>query len=485
MTEYIKSYINTGQGEEPARNFPVYIPANISIITGYYAQDYSLIDVSTSVTIEVIDSPSNNSYIIDPNNINFFYLLQTGSYTFKIIYTDSSILTTFTDYISLVVINPVNLPYESTIYTQIKRSEPQGVYTQLQTTLDPQGDIVTANDYVDVTSTASVFNNLYADMGVVYNNLLPSGGNINWELTLNNTSGIISNQPYSNIILEMLYSLLVNNTSNKYDVEFFLSKYVWYRSNETIPCYVYIQEVTIDNFLFWILGTSLLGSNTFLNGQSFTPSQVGVYFIPQNFTTIPQNLQQELTNLVPRILPYGYTYFTFFNYTLDQLGLIQNLGQTYKSDPRLGEFAIEYISTNVNQAQAYINPYSPENLVSLAMFPISGTNFMARSYYSYTIIGTYLNGGTRDLTNKTVIFSSDTSVLVLNSLGTLYAVGNGIATLKFTYGLKYGFNTYTVSSLSSWILDESALDYTTILTGVPTPNWVLNIGALDTTTTLS
>ena len=283
----------------------------------------------------------------------------------------------------------------------------------------------------------------------------------------------------------MLYSLLVDNSGNKYDVEYFLSKYIWYRSNETIPCYVYIQEVTAANFLFWILGVSLLGSNTFLNGQSLTPSQVAVYFIPQNFTTIPLALQQELTNLVPRILPYGYTYFTYFNFTLAQLGLTQNLGQTYKSDPRLGEFAIEFVSTNVNQAQAYINPFAPENLVSLAMFPVSGTNFMARGYYSYTIIGTYTNGQTQDLTNQTVIFSSNTSVLVLNSLGTLYAVGNGTATLKFTYGIVYGFNTYTVSSLSSWILNESALNYTTILTGVPTPNWVLNIGALNTTTTLS
>lgn len=485
MFPYIQSYINTGQGTEPSRNFPVYIPANISIITGYYMENYALVDVSTQVTINIINSPSSNSYTLDPSNINYFYLLQDGSYTFQIIYTDSSIGTTFTDYISLVVINSILLPNQTNIYNQIKRSEPQGVYTQLQTTYDIEGNVVTSNDYADATATSTVFNNLYNDISTVYQNTLPSGGDINWELTLNNTDGLISYQPYSNIILSMLYSLLVDNSGNKYDVEFFLSKYIWYRSNKTIPCYVYIEEVTAENYLFWILGTSYLGSNTFLNGQSFTPYQVGVYFIPQNFTTIPPQLQQELTNLVPRILPYGYTYFTFFNYTLTQLGLTQNLGQTYKSDPRLGEFAIEFISTNVNQAQAYINPFAPENLVSLAMFPVSGTNFMARNYYSYQIIGTYVNGMTQDLTQSTIIFSSNTSVLVLNALGTLYAVGNGMATLKFTYGLKYGFNTYTVTSLASWILNESALDYTTILTGVPTPTWVLNAGALNTSTTLS
>lgn len=485
MTAYIQSYINTGHGAEPARNFPVYNPSNISIITGYYMNDASLVDISQSVTITVINSPSSDSYSVDPNNINYFYLLQSGPYTFKVVYTDTILGITYTDYISLTVVNPITLPQENDVYNQFKRSEPQGVYTTLQTTTDEDGNLITANDYIDNTSNATVFSNLYNDVSLVYQNTLPSGGSINWELTLNNTSGLISNQTYSNIILEMLYSLLVMNTGNKYDVEFFLSKYVWYRSNETIPCYVYIQEVTADNFLFWILGLSYLGSDTFLNGQSLTPYQVAVYFIPQNFTTIPTSLQQELTNLVPRILPYGYTYFTFFNKSLSDLGLTQNLGQTYKSDPRLGEFAIEFISTNVNQAQAYINPFAPQNLVSLQMFPVSGTNFEARNYYSYQIIGTYINGATQDLTSKTVLFSSNTSVLVLNSLGTLYAVGNGAATMKFSYGLKYGFNTYTVTSLASWILDQSALDYTTILTGVPTPTWVLNVGILDYTTTLS
>src|SRR5271165_657381 len=244
MAAYIQSYINTGHGEEPARNFPVYIPANISIITGYYAADNSLTDISTDVTIVIADAPSNNSYTIDPSNINYFYLLQTGSYTFEITYTDPLVMITFTDYVTLVVINPITLPTEKTLYNQIKRSEPQGVYTQLQTTVDTQGNPIIANDYVDVTSTATVFGNLYSDITTVYQNLLPSGGSINWELTLNNTSGLISNQTYSDIVLSMLYSLLVDNSGNKFDVEYFLSKYIWYRSNETIPCYVYIQEVT-------------------------------------------------------------------------------------------------------------------------------------------------------------------------------------------------------------------------------------------------
>ena len=484
MSAYIESYINTGHGKEPARNFNVYAPANISIITGYYAEDFALIDVSTDVTINVIDYPSAKGFYVDQNNINYFYLIELGAYTFEVIYTDSNSIT-YTDYISLVAIKPLTLPNEQDIYNLIKRSEPQGVYTQLETTIDENGQVVVANDYSDVSATAKVFSNLYEDISTVYNNLLPSGGSINWEFALNNTSGLLSNQPYSDIILPMLYSLLVNNSGNKYDTEFFLSKYIWYRSNKTIPCYVYIKEVTADNFLFWTLGVSLLGSSTFLNSSSFTPYQVGVYFIPQDGAVIPQNLRDELTNLVPRILPYGYTYFTYFDKTLADLGLTEYLPQTYKSDPRLGDFALKFVSTNVNQASAYVNPFSPQNLVKLEMFPVSGTNFMARESYAYTIIGTYKNGLTQDLTNKTIITSSDTSVIVLQSLGTLYAVANGLATLKFSYGLKYGFNTYTVSSLATWILDESALDYTTILAGSSTPNWVLNLGELDSTTTLS
>ncbi len=484
MSAYIQSYINTGQGSEPARNFPVYVPANISIITGYYASDYSLIDVSTDVNISIIDAPSSNSYRLDPNNINYFYLLQTGSYTFQIDYTDPNVMTTFTDLISVVVINPLTLPSETDVYNLVKRSEPAGVYSQFQTYYDIEGNLIVGNDYADVTSTSNVFNNLYSDMTTVYQNLLPSGGSVDWELTLNNTDGLISYQAYSNIILEMLYSLLVNNTGNKFDVSFFLSKYIWYRTNKTVQCWVYIQEVTSLNYFFWILGTSFLGVNTFLNSTSLTPYQVGIYFIPVAPNSISASLQLELTNLVKRILPYGYTDLTYFDKTLSDLGLVQSIGQTYKSDPRLGQFALLFISTDVNQAEAYVNPFAPQNLVSIAMYPISGTNFEARSYNSYQIIGTYLNGATQDITNQTGVFSSNTSVLVVSALGTLYAVGNGSATLKFSYGTLFGYNTYTVTSLASWILDQSALDYTTILAGVPVAGWVLDSSALDETTPL-
>lgn len=462
MAAYIKSYINTGHDAEPARNFPVYLPSNISIITGYYEEDFELVDVSTDVTITVMDSPASNSYKVDPANINYFYLFQAGGYTFEVVFTDILLSITYTDYISLVVINPVKMPSELDVYNLIKRSEPQGVYTQLQTSLDTEGNTISANDYVDVTASSTVFSNLYADIKTVYDNLLPSGGSINWELTLNNTSGILSNQPYSDIILSMLYSLLVNNSGNKYDVSYFLSKYIWYRSDKTIPCYVYIKEVTPTNYLFWILGTSLLGTTTFLNESSFTPYQVEVYFIPQA-AVIPDSLKLELTNLVPRILPYGYTYLTFFDETLADLGLTEYIPQTYKSDPRLGDFAIQFISTNVNQAQAYINPLGPQSIVSLAMFPVSGTNFIRGGYYSYTVIATYLNGSTQDVTGSATIFSSDTDVLVLSDIGTLYAVGDGSANLRFSYDLKYGVNNYTVSSATTWILDTSALDLTTIL----------------------
>jgi hypothetical protein len=483
MEAYIKSFINTGHGAEPARNFPVYLPSNISIITGYYAEDSTLIDVSVDVNINVMDAPSPQGWKVDPFNINYFYLYETGSYSFEIIYTDG-FGKSYTYYISTVVINPITVPSQDDIYNLIKRNEPQGVYTQLQTTTDEEGNIITSNDYVDVSATASVFSNLYSDTKKVYDNLLPSGGSVNWEITLNNTSGLLSNQPFSDIILSMLYSLLVNNSGNRYDVSYFLSKYIWYRSNQTISCYVYIKEVTADNYLFWILGESLLGSSTFLNTSSLTPYQVGVYFIPQG-TTIPLNLQEELSTLVKRVLPYGYTYFSYFNKTLADLGLVEFLPQIYKFDPRLIDFAIGFYSKNVEQARAYINPVGPGTLVSLSMTPPSGTNFTARNSYNYTITGTYKDGSTRDLTNSTVLFSSDVDVLSVKSLGVLYAVGNGSATIKFSNGLIFGINYYTVSSLGTWILNKSALNYTTILGGSTTPNWVLNLGELGITTTLS
>src|SRR6185312_3351351 len=121
MKTYIKSFINTGINQEPARNFEVFLPANISIITGYYTEDSSLIDVSTDVTITMIDAPSAQGWKVDPFNINYFYLYQLGSYTFEIVYTDGLGIT-FTYDLSVVVIQPTTLPSKENIYNLIKRS---------------------------------------------------------------------------------------------------------------------------------------------------------------------------------------------------------------------------------------------------------------------------------------------------------------------------------------------------------------------------
>lgn len=494
MSAYIVSYLNTALGQEPARNFTIYAPCNFSIITGYYTSNNTLIDVSLNAVITIIDQPASNSIQVNGALSNNFYLLQPGPYTFQIVYTDTNLTPhiAYTYYLSFTAMSPLRLPEQNDIYNIIKRSEPQGVYTQVQTFLDAVGNNVVGGDYTDVTSVASVFNSLYNDIQSVYDNILPSGGNTNWEQTLNGTSGLISNQEYSNIVLQMLYSLLIKNSGNKYDVSLFLSKYIWYRSNGTIQAYVHIEEVTIINYLFWILGISLLGVNTFLSNSIFTPYIVGVYIIPQNGAVITPAFQIELNNLVNRILPYGFTYQVFYNETLEELGLVQQIQQAFKTDTLLtgstsllNEFALLYIPTNVEQATAYLNPFAPQNLVSLTMNPPSGTNFTANTIDSYVITGTYLNGFTKDLTTVTTTYSTDVTILQIASRGSLYAVANGAANIVFQYGFITGFNSYTVTSLGQWVLDASALNSTTILTGTTTGNWVLNYSALDNNATLT
>jgi len=449
---YIQSFLNTGHGSEPGRNFAIFVPASISIITGYFNQalapTVSLTDVSSSATITVEQSPQSNSYVIDPNNANYFYILQNGNYTFLISYTDTGVSPniTYTNYLSFEAILPLLLPQTTDIYNLIKRNEPQGVYTQLQSYVDKFGNTKYTNEYVDVESTAEVFETLYGDLNTIYQNILPTGGSSNWEFTLNNSVGLLSNvpssptsqNPYYALILDMLYSLLVNRTGNKFDVCFFVSKYLWYRSNKTISSYVYINEVVNALPPIWILGTSALGATTVLTG-GITPViyQVNIYVIPQS-GTITLDLQQELTNLIPaKLLPEGYGYSVIFNKSLSDLGLSVSLGQTWKYDPRLKDFAIEFVSTNVAQANGYVNPIGNPALVSVAMSPATGTSFSPGTS-SYTITGTYYTGATRDLTLFSTISSSNDTVMTIPSLGTLSANSAGSVTINFNYGIFKG-----------------------------------------------
>lgn len=453
---YIQSYLNTGHGLEPARNFTIYASSSISIITGFYniatPTSASLTDVSTSATITIINSPTSLSYQLDPNYSNYFYILQSGAYTFEISYTDTapSPNITYTTYVSFTAVIPVALPATSDLYKVIKRSEPQSVYTQTISSTDNEGNLFYTNEYVDSNSTATVLSTLYEDVNSVYENIVPTGGASNWELTLNNTVGLLSNtptpgllNPYYSLILDMLYSLLVNNTGNKFDVSFFLSKYLWYRSNKTISSYVYIQEVTNVLPAVWILGVSTLGNTTILGGDIPPIFLVSVYIIPQS-GTITQDLQNEITSLVPRLFPDGYAYQVFFNETLSSLGLTVNLNQTWKSDPRLYAFAIEYISTDVNQTNGYSNPTGNAALLSIAMSPASGT-VLAPGTSSYTITATYFGGVTSDVTLLSSVTSSDSSIISLPTPGTFSANMAGAATISFSYGIFSGENNYTVS----------------------------------------
>jgi hypothetical protein len=452
---YIQSYVNTGNGAEPNRNFAIYIPANISIITGYYIltspSTISLTDVSSSAIITILNSPQTDSISVDPINSNYFYILQQGSYTFHIIYTDSISGLIYSDYISFTAVLPIYLPKSNDIYQIIKRSEPEFVYTQVAEYMNSTGGNAYSNEYIDSYSTASVYGTLYQDLITIYQNLLPSGGSPNWELTLNNSVGLLSNtptagqvNPYYSLILQMLYSLLINNTGNKFDVSLFLSKYIYYRTDKGSTVAVYINEVTVVLPPVWILNFSTLNVNTILGGGKAPIYQVDIYIILLTGPALTQDLQNEIINLVPRLLPEGYNYSINFDSTLTDLGLTVDIGQTWKQDPRLGAFAIEYVSTYVNQAHGWVNPLAPQALVSIAMSPVTGTSFTPGNY-TYTITGTYYLGGTQDITADSSVTSSNPEIMDITGVGTMTAITAGSTIMTFEYGIFSGTNTYTVT----------------------------------------
>lgn len=466
---YIQSFISTSHNMTPARNFEIIAPTSISIITGFFNQalapTVTLSDISSSATIDIIDSPNNNSISVDPNSENFFYILEKGSYTFLINYIDTTPdpNITYSYYLSFTAVNPIILPQISDIYQIIKRSEPPGVYTQVQSYIDDFGNTKYSNEYVDVESISTVFDTLYQDVNKIYQLLFPTSGNLspdyssinkdgleNWELSLNNTRGLLSNipssptdvNPYYNIILNMLYSLLINNTGNKYDIEFFISKYLYYRSNKTISSYVYIKEVVNVLPPFWVLGISLLGVDTILAPSGPVIYNLTIYVIPQS-GTLSEDLENEIINLARRLIPIAYSYSVIFDKTLSDLGLTVNLGQTWKFDPRLKAFAIEFLENNVCQAAGYSDPTAPEAIISISLTPASGALSIGSG--TFVVTAHYYSGVTADITLKSTVTSTNPTILTVTGPNAYSANIAGTVSLKFLYGVFNGINNYTVS----------------------------------------
>jgi hypothetical protein len=440
------------------RYFALYSYGAFFVKVGFYGDDGVLTDVTADTIVNILQQPHANdiktlTYVIPGNGstVFSFYVSEAGSYLLEFVYQGNSCL------LGMCAVNKNRLPVQNEIYAQIKRKEPQLVYTQDRISSSPE--------YVDCTAISSVFGVLYTDLQAFYDQLIPSGGNAQWEFLLNGTNGLIETNNNFDVLMRQLYTLKTNNSCNRYDVSFFLSRFILTLTG-SMNVWVYMQEVNITNFQNWILGSSRLGQNTYLGATVLNPTTVTIYVIPVTGTwTPPTEVAQEIYNVARKMVPFYFDLVVDYSATLASLGLTQFLNQTYSTDTRHFnvEYAINYLPFGVEQAQGVINPDSIGNLDHIVITPVDGTIFTVGTFQNYTITGFYKDGDTVDLTFLATKSLSDYSKMVISSDQLIPLAPTSSIVFTANYGYISAHVTYSIVPPAVWILDTSQLDTTTIL----------------------
>lgn len=165
------------------------------------------------------------------------------------------------------------------------------------------------------------------------------------EYEYNGTVGLLSNSIY----LDKLFQLLATSATvrlNSYDLELFVSRYIYYRIG--IVCAAYIDDHIDPPGLYWTLNVSELNVSTILAPASYQPAIKDLSWIIFNTSTFTVEFRDEVTALIKRISRADIGNTVHFNY-YDIINDIQFslVGATYKNDPRLiYDKALQFIGDN-------------------------------------------------------------------------------------------------------------------------------------------
>lgn len=282
---------------------PFYVGQNNKLIS-VLLDETGLTDLSISedVTYEVINYPYPLALYVDTDGYTNFIPMQIGDYRIKASYDG------LYSYISFnVIYNPIFLNVDQCY--QIYRQELiPGVYSSSQ---DPSKSLTYCDDY----ATAEQLATAYDMVRQLYEEGYPeSGANIQaWEFLLTGSTEIYDpSSDYTPKLLQFLRNIQATGSLNAYVLALFVSEYISYRTGHAY--FVYVKEHIARPTNSWILGTSRLNINTYLNPSDPRYYQKIEFFIFQESNpAISAQVQSEITWLINKILR-GDLNFTV-NYT--------------------------------------------------------------------------------------------------------------------------------------------------------------------------
>ncbi len=231
-----------------------------------------------------------------------------------------------------------NILYTKAIYGQqnpdnfrsIIQKIPLGIFDDL-TTYSLVGKIFAAK--------ANMLDDYYKQYFYVQSQVYAESYSPQLEYEYNQTHGLLQNSFDVNGLFHLLSSSNIV-ALNTYDLELFITKYIYYRIGAS--CAVYINDNVKPISQFWILGSStqsVLDSTTILAGDNDTPAIANLAWTifnssATNFTTV---FQDEITALILRMSRADIGNTVSFNTSLSPViaGGFTAIGSTYPNDPRM------------------------------------------------------------------------------------------------------------------------------------------------------
>lgn len=403
---------------------PVYSKSTITLRTGFFADDYSLTDVTTLCNFAV---NVGNDNVTQTQN-NQFFANKAGDVGIQAFYSISGsnsdenpqeyIATT-----SFVIIGEATLPNKDDIYACIKREEPDGVYTQVAD--------VESFTYLDNQAVADIFANLYQNLQIEANQIYPelSSDYTDWINMLFSEVYINPEQGQINRVLQLLRNLQILASMNPFDIASTITCYIYYRTNLAI--YVFIQEDKVNFNKAWILGTdkSMLGVNTYLSDSKISANLViNIFDIEHKLNGL---FRIELENFIGKITRASFGYTIDYDKTPEDFYLNYDIGMTYKGDQRIiYSYCLKYSQTAFYEVIGLINPIQPNYIKDMLITPQNDAVINAPT--KLTVTGVFIDGITSEITLSCQITKSNNNLKVIGDV--LVPNKNGDCMLTITYG---------------------------------------------------
>jgi hypothetical protein len=398
-------------------NTPVYCNDTITLRAGFFADDYSLTDVTTDCTFVVtfgnenITKAANNKFMVNKAGdvgVKAFYKVANNEY----------IATT-----SLVIIGDAALPNKDDIYACLKREEPDGVYTQVA---DKE-----SFTYLDNQAVANIFATLYSNLQSEVNQVYPESTTdySNWINMLFSEVYINTEQGQINKVLQLLRNLQILSSMNPFDIAKVITSYIYYRTDLAI--YVFIQEDKVNFDKAWILGTdrSILGVNTYLsNGKINSNLVINVFDTGHKLSDL---FRIELENFISKITRAYFGYTINYDKTPEDFQLSCDIGMTYKGDQRIiYSYCLQYNESAFYKVTGLVNPIQPNYIQDMLISPANDT--LINQPTKLIVTGVFIAGITADITLSCQIVKNNTNLKLIGDV--LVPNTNGDCTLTVTYG---------------------------------------------------